>query len=155
SSTADSLGPMRTCMHACSTAAGGNRQARGKLFYLKRRRPVMGTELNEQSSNQPGDNNGRHTSGPLGDTRNAHHQHSSPARCTSCGAAADSIDIGATAAYVFAIGKIDLRFPSLAIEKEFAQATGRANTKGLTDRAATHAVLSERANRYIVRQVCW
>jgi hypothetical protein len=41
------------------------------------------------------------------------------------------------------------------VEKEFAQATGRANTKSLTDRAASHAVLSEPANRYIVRQVCW
>jgi hypothetical protein len=48
-----------------------------------------------------------------------------------------------------------MRFPTLAIEKEFAQATGRANTTGLTDRAAAHAVLSERANRYIARQICW
>jgi len=48
-----------------------------------------------------------------------------------------------------------MRFPTLAVEKEFAQATGRANTKGLTDRAAVHAVLSERSNRYIARQVCW
>jgi hypothetical protein len=56
---------------------------------------------------------------------------------------------------VFAIGKVEMRFPSLAIEKEFAQATGRANTKGLTDRAAAHAVLSEPSNRYIARQLCW
>jgi hypothetical protein len=48
-----------------------------------------------------------------------------------------------------------MRFPTLAVEKEFSQATGRADTKGLTDRAAAHAVLSERANRYIARQVCW
>jgi len=48
-----------------------------------------------------------------------------------------------------------MRFPTLAIEKEFAQATGRTNTKGLTDRAAAHAVLSDPANRYIARQVCW
>ena len=48
-----------------------------------------------------------------------------------------------------------MRFPSLAIEKEFAQATGRANTKGLTDRAAAHAVLSEPSNRYLARQICW
>jgi PatG C-terminal len=41
------------------------------------------------------------------------------------------------------------------VEKEFAQATGRANTKNLNDRAAAHAVLSDRSNRYIARQICW
>src|SRR5271169_6074876 len=35
--------------------------------------------------------------------------------------------------YVYAIGKIEARFPSLSIEKEFAQATGRADTKGMTE----------------------
>jgi hypothetical protein len=48
-----------------------------------------------------------------------------------------------------------MRFPSLAVEKEIAQATGRADTAGLTDRAAVQAVLADRANRYIARQVCW
>jgi hypothetical protein len=48
-----------------------------------------------------------------------------------------------------------MRFPTLAVEKEFAQATGRADTKGLTDRAAARAVLADRANRYIARQICW
>jgi hypothetical protein len=48
-----------------------------------------------------------------------------------------------------------MRFPTLSVEKEFAQATGRANTKDLPDRAAAHAVLSERSNRYIARQICW
>ena len=48
-----------------------------------------------------------------------------------------------------------MRFPTLSVEKEFAQATGRTDTKGLTDRKAVHAVLSERTNRYILRQVCW
>lgn len=48
-----------------------------------------------------------------------------------------------------------MRFPSLGLEKEFAQARGKADTAGLTDRAAAHAVLSDRSNRYIARQVCW
>jgi hypothetical protein len=48
-----------------------------------------------------------------------------------------------------------MRFPTLAVEKEFAQATSRADTKGLTDNKAVHAVLSEPTNRYILRQVCW
>lgn len=80
----------------------------------------------------------------------------SPATCASCGAVTSANDNGlSTPSYVFAIGRVEMRFPSIAVEKEFAQATGRANTKGLTDSATAHAVLSERANRYIARQLCW
>jgi PatG C-terminal len=57
--------------------------------------------------------------------------------------------------YVYALGKIEPRFPSMSVEKEFAQATGRAETAGLTDRQALHGVLSERRNRYLVRKLCW
>jgi hypothetical protein len=59
--------------------------------------------------------------------------------------------------YVYAIGRIEPRFPTLAVEKEFAQATGRAQetTSGLTDREALQSVLSERSNRYLVRQICF
>lgn len=60
-----------------------------------------------------------------------------------------------SAGYVYAIGRIEPRLPSLGIEKELAQATGRAETQGLTDRQATHAVLSEPANRYLARKLCW
>ncbi|HVG95598.1 MAG TPA: hypothetical protein VNK05_01705, partial [Chloroflexota bacterium] len=52
-------------------------------------------------------------------------------------------------------GQVEPRFPSLGGEKEFAQATGRAATAGLTDRRALRAALAERANRYLVRQLCW
>src|SRR5262245_28529364 len=62
---------------------------------------------------------------------------------------------GMTHSYVYAIGRVEPRFPRLEVEKEFAQATGRADTAGLTDRQALHAVLSERQNRYLVRQLCW
>jgi hypothetical protein len=41
------------------------------------------------------------------------------------------------------------------LEKEFAQATGRAETAGLTDRQAVRTVLSQRQNRYLARQLCW
>jgi len=61
----------------------------------------------------------------------------------------------ATASYVYALGRVEPRFPRLAIEKEFAQATGHAETAGLTDRQALHAVLSQRSNRYLVRQLCY
>ncbi|CAN5621640.1 hypothetical protein BH23GEM7_BH23GEM7_08470 [soil metagenome] len=60
-----------------------------------------------------------------------------------------------TASFVYAIGNIEPRFPSLSVEKEFAQATGRADTGGLTDRKALRKVLSDRGNRYLVRQLCW
>jgi hypothetical protein len=61
----------------------------------------------------------------------------------------------ATPAYVYALGGIDARFPTLGVEKEFAQATGRAETTGLSDRQALHEVLSQPQNRYLVRQLCW
>jgi cyclic patellamide precursor peptide PatG len=59
------------------------------------------------------------------------------------------------ASYVYALGRVEPRFPSLAVEKEFAQATGRADTAGLSDREALHKVLSRPENRYLVRQLCW
>lgn len=59
------------------------------------------------------------------------------------------------ASFVFALGQVDPRFPSLAVEKEFAQVTGRADTAGQTDRQALHTILADRANRYLVRQMCW
>ncbi|MEU8567542.1 hypothetical protein AB0C51_04105 [Streptomyces pathocidini] len=57
--------------------------------------------------------------------------------------------------FVYAIGRIEARFPSLGIEKEYAQATGRAETVGLTDRQAVRTVLSDPANRYLARMMCW
>lgn len=77
------------------------------------------------------------------------------ATCPSCAAAAENGAGLSAPSYIFAIGRIEMRFPTLAVEKEFAQATGRANTAGLTDREAIRAVLSERNNRYIARQICW
>lgn len=71
-----------------------------------------------------------------------------------CGGAANTND-AATAPYVYAIGRIEARFPNLASEKEFAQATGRAETAGKTDQQTFHAVLSKRENRYLIRQLCW
>jgi PatG C-terminal len=57
--------------------------------------------------------------------------------------------------YVYALGRIEPRFPSPAVEKEFAQAAGRAETKGKTDRETLQAVLSARENRYLARQLCY
>src|SRR5688572_18076877 len=77
-------------------------------------------------------------------------------RAGGCGCAADSRVIGTEAAsYVYAIGRVEARFPNLAAEKEFVQATGRTDTAGKTDQQTFHAVLSQRENRYLVRQLCW
>lgn len=73
-----------------------------------------------------------------------------------CGANGNSAAHGAeTTSYVYAIGRVEARFPNLAAEKEFAQATGRTDTAGKTDQQSFHAVLSQRHNRYLVRQLCW
>jgi hypothetical protein len=58
--------------------------------------------------------------------------------------------------YIYCIGSVYVTFPSLGVEKEFAQATGRLDaTAGLTDQEATRAVLSEDANRYLARSLCY
>jgi len=78
--------------------------------------------------------------------------------CPTCGNGAVSPDDTAGAAspsYIYALGRIEPRFPSPAVEKEFAQATARADTKGKTDRGAFQTVLSQPQNRYLVRQLCW
>lgn len=60
-----------------------------------------------------------------------------------------------TKSYVYAIGRIEPRFPNLALDKEYAQAVGRTDTAGKTDKQTFHAVLSQRENRYLARQLCW
>jgi PatG Domain len=73
-----------------------------------------------------------------------------------CGAAPDSGgNGGAPRSFVYAIGRVEARFPNLSAEKEFAQATGRTETAGKTDQQSFHAVLSKREHRYLLRQLCW
>jgi PatG Domain len=57
--------------------------------------------------------------------------------------------------FVYAIGRIEARFPTPSVEKEFAQVAGRAPTAGKTDQQTFHEVLSQRQNRYLARQLCW
>jgi len=81
------------------------------------------------------------------------------AGCATCGGAGGATElspngVGMTS-YVYAIGRVEARFPNLAAEKEFAQATGRTDTTGKTDQQTFHAVLSKRENRYLARQLCW
>jgi hypothetical protein len=80
------------------------------------------------------------------------------AGCPTCGGAgADGVSPNGTGmvSHVYAIGRVEARFPNLAAEKEFAQATGRTDTAGKTDQQTFHTVLSKRENRYLVRQLCW
>jgi len=74
-----------------------------------------------------------------------------PAPCPTCGGAPAS----QARSYVYALGRIEPRFPSPAVEKEFAQVTGRTYTEGQTDREAMQTVLSAPENRYLARQLCW
>lgn len=65
-------------------------------------------------------------------------------------------DNGTTSnSYVYALGQIEARFPRPSVEKELAQATGRAETAGRTDQQVFYDILSRRENRYIARQLCW
>jgi hypothetical protein len=77
-----------------------------------------------------------------------------PQACPTCGTA-PAANGGGAPSYIYAIGRIEPRFPRMSVEKEFAQATGRVATAGLTDRQALQTVLSKRENRYLVRQLCW
>lgn len=73
-----------------------------------------------------------------------------------CGSTPDSGPNGGPAvSFVYAIGRVEARFPNLSAEKEFAQAGGRTDTAGKTDQQTFHAVLSRRENRYLTRQLCW
>ncbi len=76
--------------------------------------------------------------------------------CASAGTAnASNSGVAVEPNFVYALGRIEPRFARLGLEKEFAQATGREKTNGLTDREAMHKVLSKPENRYLVRQLCW
>src|SRR5215472_3539836 len=70
--------------------------------------------------------------------------------CPTCGTPGGAMG---PPSYVYALGRIEPRFPRLSVEKEFAQVTGRAETVNLTDHQALQAVLQQ--NRYLVKQVCW
>lgn len=77
-------------------------------------------------------------------------------QCTTCADGTGLSSNGAeTANFVFALGTVEPRFPSLGVEKEVAQVTGQTDTAGLTDRQALRAMLSERSNRYLARRMCY
>lgn len=118
------------------------------------------TETMEQSLDQPVKTNDMRAPAPYSEVRSntAISPQAGAGTCSSCGGnGGGGMNLNDTAAisYVYAIGRVEARFPNLAAEKEFAQATGRTETAGKTDQQAFHAVLSQRQNRYLVRQLCW
>jgi hypothetical protein len=58
-------------------------------------------------------------------------------------------------ACVYVIGHIEPRFPLLSIEKEARQVTARAGGSKDTDREVMAKLLRDKANKYIVRRLCW
>jgi cyclic patellamide precursor peptide PatG len=75
------------------------------------------------------------------------------APCPTCGAGAAGAMTSPS--YVYVLGQPEERYPRPSVEKEVAQATGRAETAGRTDRQAFYQMLSQRENRYLARQLCW
>lgn len=57
--------------------------------------------------------------------------------------------------YVYGIGRIEPRFSSLSVEREYAQVVARLDTTGQTDAQIMRQVLRDRENRYLARQMCW
>jgi hypothetical protein len=84
-----------------------------------------------------------------------------PQACSCQSAAGSNADSAKAVDYshVYALGRIESRFPRPGVEKEFAQAigrtAGRTDTAGQTNQQAFHSALSKRENRYLARQLCW
>ncbi|MBJ7330679.1 MAG: hypothetical protein JHC95_12340 [Solirubrobacteraceae bacterium] len=57
--------------------------------------------------------------------------------------------------FVYALGQIDARFPSMSIEKEFAQVVAGTDFGGLTDRETLKGTIANPENRYLARSLCW
>jgi uncharacterized RmlC-like cupin family protein len=73
----------------------------------------------------------------------------------SCNCAACAQPSSQPTGYVYSIGRINARFPSIDIEKELAQVVRTTETVNLTDREVLHQVLSQNDNAYIAREMCW
>lgn len=75
------------------------------------------------------------------------------ANCPTCGGGSAAAPFGQTQATL--VGIVTAAFPSLSVEKEFAQLLGQKDFKGFTDRQTIHAVLKRPENRYLARRMCF
>lgn len=57
--------------------------------------------------------------------------------------------------FIYAIGRIEPRFPSLGVEKEFVQAVKNGKTANFTDRQVLYEILSQEENHYLARELCF
>lgn len=82
-----------------------------------------------------------------------------PCACGKQGCSCSSEAVKVTPpSYIYAIGKVVHRFPNKSLELELAQATGRRpeeETRGRIREEVIHTALTDRANRYIARQICY
>lgn len=78
-------------------------------------------------------------------------QHSNPVAPPSCGCS--TIAAGEEPPFIYALGAIQPRFASKAVEAELAQAARQGATAQLTDTEVLYQTL--KANRYLAREVCW
>src|SRR5215211_7773119 len=103
-----------------------------------------------EPSNKPSVDSGRLVENP------------SPTKPCGCGSMdnhnPDGTRMAPPLSYIYAIGKVVHRFPNKSLEMELAQATGRGpqeETRGRTREEALHKVITDPANRYIARQICY
>ncbi len=81
-------------------------------------------------------------------------QASPPAERSCCGADA-SVGMQGVPSFIYALGSIKARFPSLGVEKEFARVVKERKTADLTDQQVLYQIMSQEENRYLAREVCW
>ena len=72
--------------------------------------------------------------------------------CSSC---SENNNIQIEKSFVYAIGRIQPKFPSPGVEKEYYQVIGKLDTAGQTDYEAMRTSLSKKENKYLARQMCW
>src|SRR5260370_33474470 len=112
------------------------------------------TEVQEQVVNpSAGKNDPPATVAPFGDSAA---RAISPQACPTCGTV-PAVNGGTTPSpsWVYAIGNIEARFPTVSLGKEFAQATGRDKTSWTTDRQALPTERSKPQNPYCGPQACF
>jgi hypothetical protein len=80
-----------------------------------------------------------------------------PQACATCGTA-PAANGGTTPApsYIYAIGNLEPRFPTLGCEKEYMQIVGRTpEAKGMTHHQVLASIASKPENAYLLRQLCF
>jgi hypothetical protein len=75
--------------------------------------------------------------------------------CPNCGKSGDAVPAMPSSSFVYALGRVEHRFPRISVEMEIAQVAKGGNTQGQTDSQVLRNLLLEPSNRYLARQLCW